>query len=112
MAFATAKMILPVNSSAAHVVIDSTNSPKYNLDGWNFVFSLVGLVTTEQVVIQVPRVETPDADTDAHWTPMMQDGEVVALSADNNVLLVPSAMILRLVKDAGVSSNAYGVRWM
>jgi hypothetical protein len=73
--------------------------------------SLIGLVTTEKVAIQVPRVQSPDADEDSHWTPLVQDGLPITLDAANNVILVPANLLVRLVKDAGVAGNAYGVQW-
>lgn len=73
--------------------------------------SLIGLVTTEKVAIQIPRVESPDAEEDSQWTPLVQDGLPVTLGATNNVIFVPANLLVRLVKDAGVAGNAYGVRW-
>ncbi len=112
MSFATARMILPVSAAAAKVKIDVSNSPENNPTGWNPTLAIVGLVTTEQVAVQIPRVVEPVTATDAHWTPMMQDGEAVVLNADNNVIRLPGALIVRLVKDVGVAGNEYGVRWM
>jgi len=80
-------------------------------DGNTKTISLVGLVTTETVAVQIPRVESPADDNDAHWTAMMQGGAAVELTADNNVVRVPARLHIRLVKAAGVAGNAYGVRW-
>lgn len=112
MSFATKRMILPVSAAADQVVIDEINSPEPAPGGWNSILALVGLVTTEQVAVQIPRVEHPEPSNPAHWTPWIQDGVAVALSASNSVIRVPSALIMRLVKDAGVAGNEYGVRWM
>lgn len=111
MSFATAQMILPVSAAADKVKIDVSNSQPNNPAGWNPTLAIVGLVTTEQVAVQIPRVAEPVMATDAHWTPMMQDGEAVVLNADNKVIRLPGALIVRLVKDAGIAGNEYGVRW-
>jgi hypothetical protein len=73
--------------------------------------SIVGLVTTETVAVQIPRVESPDDATDADWTNLVQDGTAVQLDVDNNCIRIPARLNIRLVKAAGVASNAYGVRW-
>lgn len=118
MSFSTARMILPVSAEADQVKIDVSNSPENNPGGWNSLFVLVGLVTTERVAVQLPRVENPHPTNDDHWTPWMQKVQgvqglvAVELSVDNPVIRIPSALIVRLVKDAGVAGNEYGVRWM
>lgn len=73
--------------------------------------SIVGLVTTEVIAVQIPRVENPVESDDDHWTPMMQGGEAVVLNAGNNVVRIPAELHIRLVKLAGVAGNEYGVRW-
>jgi hypothetical protein len=73
--------------------------------------SIVGLVTTETVAVQIPRVAHPVTATDAHWTNLIQDGDAVQLDVNNNAIRVPGNLLVRLKKDAGVASNAYGVRF-
>lgn len=79
--------------------------------GTTGVLSIVGLVTTETVAIEIPRVDSPNVSTDAHWTALMQDDAAVTLRAGHNVVRIPGKLLVRLNKDAGVSSNAYGVAW-
>lgn len=99
-------IILPVNALPGHCVIDTSGQP-----GRLKTLSIVGLVTTEIVSVQIPKVENPADGNDAHWTPLVQDGLAVELSSSNNVIFVPAILTLRLVKPAGVDENAYGVRW-
>lgn len=73
--------------------------------------SIVGVVTTEEVAVEIPTVESPDVDTPAHWTALMQEDMAVILRAGNNVIVIPSRLLIRLNKAAGVAGNAYGVRW-
>jgi len=100
-------MILPVNASAAVSAQNFTASGASS----STTLSLVGLVTTETVSVQIPRVVDPDWDDDDHWTPLVQDGIAITLSVNDNVVYVPANLLIRLVKDAGVADNAYGVRW-
>lgn len=82
-----------------------------NAGGNTGTLSIVGLVTTEVVAVQIPKVENPVESNDDHWTPMMQEDEAVVLRAGNNVVLIPAELHIRLVKPAGVAGNTYGVRW-
>lgn len=96
-------LILPVNADAGVI--------KFVTGGNSGTLSIVGLVTTETVAIQVPRVESPDEANDAHWTPLMQNDAAVVLRAGHNAENTPCNLLVRLVKDAGVAGNAYGVQW-
>lgn len=79
--------------------------------GTTGTLSIVGVVSTETVAVQIPRVESPNETNDDHWTPLMQDGEAFKLTASDNARRLPVTLQIRLVKDAGASGNAYGVRW-
>jgi len=96
-------LILPVNADAAKTM--------FSTGGNTGTLSLIGLVTTETVAVQIPRVASPDATDDDHWTALMQDGTAVELTADNNVVRIPASLLIRLNKAAGVAANAYGVRF-
>lgn len=96
-------LILAISANAASCAFVTT--------GTTGTLSLVGEVTTEEVAVQIPTVEAPDVGTDAHWTALMQNGEAVKLSLNNNVLMIPAVVLVRLVKSAGVAGNAYGVQW-
>lgn len=73
--------------------------------------SIVGLLTTETVAVEVQRVIDPDPDTDAHWTPLVQNGDAVVLSADHNAERISGNLLVRIKKAAGVSGNQYTVRY-
>lgn len=92
-------------------ITDAAATKVFFTGGNTGTLSIVGLVTTETVAVQIPRVEAPDAETDAHWTNLIQDGTAVQLDVYNNCIIIPARLNIRLVKAAGVSSNAYGVRW-
>ena len=92
-------MLLPISADAA--------KKAYRLSG-NLM--LVGTVTTETVAVEIPVVENPVEATDAHWTPLIQEGEAVALSVTDNSIRIEGNMQIRLNKAAGVGGNAYGVR--
>jgi len=96
-------LILPINADAA--------VKSFVTGGNSGTLSIVGLVTTETVAIQIPRVETPDEANDAHWTAMVQEGDPVVLKVDNNAVRIPARINIRLVKAAGVAGNLYGIRW-
>lgn len=96
-------LILNVNSSA---------EKKSLVTVWTSgTLALVGLVTTETVVIEIPKVAFPDESNDNHWTPLVQDGTTVELSATNNCVRIPAKLLIRINKAAGVAGNAYGVSW-
>lgn len=96
------QIIIPVDANAAEKVFD--------LSG-NCTLSIIGLVTTETVAVQIPRVASPIEATDEHWTALVVDGDEIALSVTNNAIMLPSRLDqVRLVKAAGVDENAYGVK--
>lgn len=96
------QIVIPVDAAAA--------KKKLDLSG-NCTLSIVGLVTTETVAVQIPRVAEPVEATDAHWTALIVDSEAVVLSVTNNAIRIPSGLDpVRLVKAAGVDDNAYGIK--
>ena len=96
------QLVIPISAAAAKKRLD--------LSG-NCTLSIVGLVTTETVAVQIPRVAEPVEATDANWTDLIVDSEAVVLSVTNNAIMLPSRLDpVRLVKAAGVEENAYGVK--
>ena len=80
--------------------------------GKSGTLSLIGTVTTESVAVEIPTVEEGYNLTDnAHWTPLMVDGEAFVVDASNNARRLPVDLVVRISKAAGVAGNAYGVRW-
>lgn len=78
-----------------------------NLNG---SLSIVGLVTTESVAIEIPRVAIPDVDTDAHWTDLIYEGVTYVLDANNNRRSVPFRGTYRIAKSTS-AGNAFGVEF-
>ena len=76
-----------------------------NLNG---SISIVGLVTTESVAIEIPRVASPDIDTDADWTAIVYDGETFQLDVDNNRRSIPFRGTYRISKPVS-TGNAFGI---
>lgn len=70
--------------------------------------SVVGVLTTEEVAIEIPTVVDPDENNDNHWTPVMSNGEAIVLNSDNNILGIPFVSTLRVNKPAS-TGNAFGV---
>lgn len=71
--------------------------------------TIVGLLTTEVITVDVPRVANPQPSNDAHWTPLYQDDVEQSLRSGNNSITVPTRLIVRLKKlDSG--SNPFGIR--
>jgi len=70
--------------------------------------SIVGLVTSESVAIQIPRVASPAVDTDADWTNFIYDGTTYVLNVNNNRISLPFRGTYRIVKPAS-SGNAFGI---
>lgn len=78
-----------------------------NLNG---SISIVGLVTTESVAIQIPKVADAVVGTDASWTPLIYEGITQVLDVDNNRLSIPYRGTYRIVKPAS-PGNAFGIRF-
>jgi len=78
-----------------------------NLNG---SLSIVGLVTTESVAIQIPRVAEPAVATDAHWTNYFYDGIAQVLDVNNNRVSIPFRGTYRIVKPAS-PENAFGIKF-
>lgn len=75
------------------------------------VLSIVGLVTTEVVSIEIPRVTDPDINNDSHWTPLKQNDSPVTLRAGHNAEQILGNIYVRISKPIGVSGNTYTVRF-
>lgn len=97
----SSQLIMAVNASAEKKVTPLL---------WVSKISIVGLVTTETVTVQIQRVAEPVEANDAHWTDLYQNDELVQLRAGHNAEDVSGLDLVRLVKTAGVSSNAFGVK--
>lgn len=89
-----------VNAANKILIVDSIN-----LFG---SISIVGLVTTESVAIQIPRVESPDVATDAHWTNFVSGGVTSVLNVSNNRISLSSRGTYRIAKPAS-GGNAFGI---
>jgi len=97
-------MVIPF-AEAANIACFHTTKPGYNA----VTLTVVGLMTTETITIEVPKVMAPIAATDAHWTPLYQVGDIVQLTSTNNSITVPVDIVVRL-KKALSTGNAFGVR--
>lgn len=80
------------------------------IDGINLggSFSIVGVVTTESVAIEIPTVVNPDKDTDLDWTPYVYEGVTYVLDVDNNRISPPFRGTYRIAKAAS-AGNAFGI---
>jgi hypothetical protein len=96
------KTLISSTEAAANALLIIDN---LNLNG---SLSIIGLVTTESVAIQIPRVETPVLATDAHWTNFVYDGTTYVLNVDNNRVSLPFRGTYRISKPASVA-NAFGI---
>jgi hypothetical protein len=96
------KTLIASTTAAANALLIIDN---INLNG---SISIVGLVTTESVAIQIPRVATPDIDTDLHWTNFVYDGVTYVLNASNNRISLPFRGTYRITKAASIG-NAFGI---
>lgn len=94
-------LVLPLTSAAEVAMVNTSRG--------GATLSIIGLVTSETVAVEVPRVFGPDVNNNAHWTPLMQEDEATTIRAGNNAISVPGMLVIRLKKAAGVSGNAYGV---
>ena len=72
--------------------------------------SIVGVVTTESVAIEIPTVANPDVDTDADWTNLVYGGITYILDSSNNRRSIPFRGTYRIAKAAS-ASNAFGVEF-
>lgn len=98
------KTLIESTTAAANKILIIDNQ---NLNG---SLSIVGLVTTESVAIQIPRVATPAVDTDAHWTNFVYDGTTYVLNATNNRVSLPFRGTYRIAK-ADSGANAFGIKF-
>lgn len=96
------KILIASTESAANALLIIDN---INLNG---SLSIVGLVTTESVAIQIPRVVTPDLDTDTDWTNFVYDSITYVLDVNNNRISLPFRGTYRISKPASVG-NAFGI---
>lgn len=99
-----AKTLIESTTAAVNKILIIDNQ---NLNG---SLSIVGLVTTESVAIQIPRVTSPDVDTDAHWTNYVYDSTTYVLDANNNRVSLPFRGTYRIVKPESIG-NAFGIKF-
>jgi hypothetical protein len=97
-----AKTLIASTEDAANKILIIDN---LNLNG---SVSIVGLVTTESVAIEIPKVASPDVDTDADWTDLIYDGVTYILDVDNNRRSIPFRGTYRIAKPAS-AGNAFGI---
>ena len=76
----------------------------------NGSISIVGLVTTESVAIEIPRVVNPDIATDSDWTALVYAGITYILDSSNNRRSIPFRGTYRIAKASSVG-NAFGVEF-
>jgi len=99
-----AKTLIAPTTAAANKILIIDN---LNLNG---SVSIVGLVTTESVAIQIPRVGSPAVDTDTDWTPLIYNGTTYVLDVNNNRISIPFRGTYRIAKAESVG-NAFGIRF-
>lgn len=99
-----AKPLITSTVAAANKILILDNQ---NLNG---SLSIVGLVTTESVAIQIPRVASPDVDTDADWTNFVYDSTTYVLDVNNNRISIPFRGTYRIAKPASIG-NAFGIKF-
>jgi len=99
-----AKTLIESTVDAANKILIVDNQ---NLNG---SLSIVGLVTTESVAIQIPRVTSPAVATDTDWTNFVYGGTTYVLNVDNNRVSLPFRGTYRIVKPAS-PGNAFGIRF-
>lgn len=95
------KILISSTTAAAKVLLIIDN---LNLNG---SLSLIGSSIAETVAIEIPAVETPAVNTDAHWTPLIYDGDAFVLDANTNRRSIPFRGTYRISKPT--SSAAFGV---
>lgn len=98
------KMLIESTVDAADALLIVDN---INLNG---SLSIEGLVTTESVAIQIPRVASPVLATDDHWTNFVYNGTTYVLDVDNNRISIPFRGTYRIAKPAS-PGNAFGIRF-
>jgi len=99
-----AKTLIESTVDAANKILIIDN---LNLNG---SLSIVGLVTTESVAIQIPRIADPAVDTDTDWTNFVYDSTTYVLNVNNNRVSLPFRGTYRIVKPAS-PENAFGIRF-
>jgi len=97
-----AKTLIESTTAAANALLIIDNQ---NLNG---SLSIVGLVTTESVAIQIPRVADPTLSNDAHWTNLIYDSITYVLDVNNNRRSIPFRGTYRIAKAASIG-NAFGI---
>lgn len=98
------KTLIESTTAAANALLIIDNQ---NLNG---SLSIVGLVTTESVAIQIPKVANPARDTDANWTNYIYDGITYVLNVNNNRVSLPFRGTYRIAKPESVG-NAFGIKF-
>jgi len=97
-----AKTLIASTTAAANKILIIDN---LNLNG---SVSIIGLVTTESVAIEIPKVESPAVDTDTDWTPLVYDGITYVLDVNNNRRSIPFRGTYRIAKPESIG-NAFGI---
>lgn len=97
-----AKTLIASTVDAANKILIIDN---LNLNG---SISIVGVVTIESVAIEIPKVVSPDVDTDADWTALIYGGITYVLDVDNNRRSIPFRGTYRIAK-ATSAGNAFGI---
>ena len=97
-----AQTLIASTEAAANALLILDN---INLNG---SISIVGLVTTESVAIQIPRVVNPNVATDAHWTNFVYDSTTYVLDVNNNRISIPFRGTYRIAKPSS-NGNAFGI---
>lgn len=92
-----------VDAAKKILIIDNLNL--------NGSISIVGIVTTESVAIEVPTVANPDIDTDSDWTALVYDSVTYVLNTNNNRRSIPFRGSYRISKNIS-TGNAFGVEFM
>jgi len=98
------KTLIDYTVDAANKILIVDNM---NLNG---SLSIVGLVTTESVAIQIPRVANPAVGTDEHWTNYVYDSTIQVLDVNNNRVSIPFRGTYRIAKPAS-PGNAFGIKF-
>jgi hypothetical protein len=98
------KLLIELTEDAVNKILILDN---LNLNG---SLSIVGVVTTESIAIEIPTVVSPAVDTDADWTALVYDSETYVLDVNNNRRSIPFRGTYRISK-AESTGNAFGIRF-
>jgi hypothetical protein len=96
------KVLIEPTEAAANKLLIIDN---INLNG---SVSIIGVVTTEVVSIEIPTVVNPDVSNDADWTPLVYEENTYVLDANNNRQSIPFRGVYRIAKPES-TGNAFGI---